>query len=61
MKTFVKVKNSIRHHEYIKVGATGYISGYVRGGDNSPYAIVVIEKELVMAGIYDLEVIEENK
>lgn len=48
--------NDVQHKEYSK-GDKGYIDGYVRGGDNVPYAVVVIEKRIVMIPIHSLEVI----
>lgn len=41
-----------------KVGETGYIECACRGGDDTPYLVVVIGKKVVMCPPYAVEVIE---
>jgi hypothetical protein len=56
-KTRVRIENDDqRYHEY-KKGEEGYIDGYVRGGDDSPYAVVVIDARIVMISLTCLKVI----
>lgn len=40
-----------------KKGSKGFVDGYVRGADNVPYAVVVIDssKEFVLVPLHDLE------
>lgn len=55
-KTYVTINdNDNQHKEYTK-GDSGYIDGYVRGGDNTPYAVVVVKKKLVMVPLHSLTV-----
>ena len=42
----------------VNVGDIGYIDGYLRGGDNNPYAVVCIPgKGLELIPFYSLEVL----
>ena len=56
-KIYVKLKSNGQYNDY-KAGQIGFIHGYLRGGDDRPYAVVVVGKDVVMAILYDLEVIE---
>jgi len=55
-KTKVKILGDV-HQENAKNGDIGFIDGYVRGGDDRPYAVVVIGKSLSFVPIYQIEVI----
>lgn len=57
MKTYVKFKSD-EIQGIAKEGDNGYIDGYVHGGDNCPYAIVVSNGRLAFATLYQLEVID---
>lgn len=57
MKTHVITKfDDQQHKEWVK-GQSGYIDGYCRGGDNVPYAIVIMDDRLVMIPLHSLEVL----
>lgn len=42
MKTEVVIQDKDQYGEFEK-GDMGYVDGYVRGGDNSPFAVVVLQ------------------
>lgn len=44
MKTRVEFIGTSQYNEW-NIGDKGYIDGYVRGGDERPYAVVVLEKD----------------
>lgn len=48
-------------HKEWEVGDFGYVDGYCRGGDDTPYAIVIIKDRIVMAPIYAIRVVEESE
>jgi len=55
MKTEVIITSDSPDKDY-KKGDIGYIDGYIRGGDNIPYAVVVLtNKTIVMVPFHDLE------
>ena len=59
MKTKVRITCDSRYNEYYK-GGIGYVDGYCRGGDNIPYAVVVIDKMFVLVPIYAIELYEDK-
>ena len=40
-------------------GDLGYVDGYCRGGDDVPYAVVVVKDRIVMAPLETIRVVEE--
>lgn len=42
MKTEVVMFNESQHDDW-RIGDKGYVDGYVRGGDNTPYAVIVLK------------------
>lgn len=44
-------------HCRLKKGDQGYIDGYVRGGDDRPYAVVVCRHIIEMIPLHALEVV----
>ena len=59
MKTKVRITYDSRYNDYHK-GDIGYVDGYSRGGDNIPYAVVVIDKIFVLVPIYAIELYEDK-
>lgn len=55
MKTEVIINGTDRYNSFNDKD-TGYIDGYVKGGDDRPYAVVVLDKDdsVVMVEIYRL-------
>lgn len=47
------------YQDGIKIGDEGYIDGYCRGGNDVPYAVIVIPrlKLIALSDFYSLEVI----
>lgn len=45
-------------HGDFKQGQTGYIDGYIRGGNDTPFACVIIGSKLVLCPFNVLEVLE---
>jgi hypothetical protein len=58
MKTKVKLNGKNQYNDW-NDGDTGYIDGYVRGGDERPYAVVILDKDktAVLSAIYHLQAI----
>lgn len=58
MKTKVKLNGTNQYNDW-NDGDTGYIDGYVRGGDERPYAVVILDKDksVVLSAIYHLQAI----
>lgn len=54
MRTNVEIKEDDHQYNEFKAGEHGYIDGYIRGGDNRPYAVVVIGDRLVLVNTYNL-------
>ncbi len=56
MKPRVKINGSSPYGEW-EPGDTGVVDGYCRGGNDVPYAIVILDKNFrfVMVDIYKLE------
>ena len=52
-KTYVRIIKD-EPGEPAKSGDIGYIDGYVRGGNDVPYAVVVIQKTISLVSIYNL-------
>ena len=42
-------------------GDAGHIDGYCRGGDDVPYAIVIVKDRIVMAPLETIRVVEESE
>ena len=40
-------------------GDVGYVDGYCRGGDDVPYAVVIVKDRIVMAPLETIRVVEE--
>lgn len=59
MKTRVEIKHNILQ-TVLKSGDIGYIDGYVRGGNNAPYAVVVVGDKIDMAPLYSLKIIKHE-
>lgn len=57
-KTKIRVIGDV-HQSRLKKDDIGYIDGYVRGGDDRPYAVVVKDNIIDLAPIYMLEVFSE--
>lgn len=58
MKTKVKILYTATDNMGgIKAGMTGYIDGYVRGGNDVPLAVIVIDKQIDLFRLIQLEVI----
>lgn len=55
MTTWVEMKNDDQMHNDFKKGEKGYIDGYVRGGNNTPFACVVIEDRIVLCPLHALK------
>jgi len=60
MKTKVRITQGDHQYNQYERNETGYIDGYVRGGEDRPYAVVVIERRkcLVLVDIHSLQIIE---
>ena len=54
MKTEVTIQNDDHEHKEYKKGDFGYVDGYVRGGNNAPLAVVVLETTNDRNGIFVL-------
>lgn len=56
MKTEVKIFGQNQYKEW-NDGDTGYIDGYVKGGDERPYAVVILDKDssVVLVETYRLK------
>lgn len=63
MKNKTKVKiTGVYNHGTFKIGQVGYIDGYVRGGNDVPYAVVISEKVLDLVPTHGcFEVISESE
>lgn len=55
MKTKVKIICDVPN-SMLKKGDSGYIDGYVRGGNDVPYAIVVVGEYIGFVNLYMLKV-----
>lgn len=55
-KTKVRVMSAFYQCEF-KRGDIGYIDGYVRGGNDIPFAVVVVKDKIDLVPIHDLEVL----
>lgn len=61
MKTkVIVIADDQRYNEYNK-NDRGYIDGYVRGGDDVPYAVVVIDRRIVLIPTTNLTVSHNNQ
>lgn len=56
MKPIVKINGNSLYGEW-NPGDTGIVDGYCRGGDNIPYAVVILDKNFrfVMVNLEQLE------
>lgn len=52
----VLITSDDRYNDY-KKGDVGYVHGYIRGGDNVPYVVVIIETKIVMVPFHSIEVL----
>ena len=59
MKTKVRITCDSRYNDFHK-GDIGYVDGYIRGGDNTPYAVVVIDKSFSLVPFYAIELYEDK-
>jgi len=59
VKPRVKIYGISRYGDW-ELGDTGVVDGYCRGGDDTPYAIVILDKNFrfVMVGLEQLKQIE---
>ena len=59
MKDRVKVmlKKELEHSE-LKPNVVGYVDSYIKGADDRPYAIVVIEDVIDMVQLFNLKVVK---
>lgn len=48
-------------HKDWNTGDVGYIDGYCRGGDDVPYAVVIVKGRIVMAHLEAIRVMNEIK
>lgn len=60
MKTQVRIKESTYQCCLVK-GDVGYIDGYVRGGNNTPCAVVVSGNKIDLVSIWALNVITKKE
>lgn len=42
MKTEIVITHDDQQYKQYKKGDFGYVDGYIRGGDNVPYAVIVL-------------------
>lgn len=54
MKTKVRMLHDDSRYNEWKSGEEGYIDGYVRGGDDVPYAVVVLAGRIVFCTFPDI-------
>ena len=59
MRTYVKILQD-QPQEPAKKNDVGYIDGYVRGGNDKPFAMVIIRDFISFVYIHDMEVISEE-
>ena len=59
MKTKVRITCDYHCNDYHK-GDIGYVDGYCRGGDETPCAVVVINKRFILIPIYAIELYEDK-
>jgi hypothetical protein len=57
MKTKVKIISKVQYESEDLVGKTGYIDGYIRGGDDRPCVVVVVEHRLILMEFYQVEIL----
>ena len=57
MKTKVELKKDAQHSN-LKKGDRGYIDGYCRGGNDTPYAVIVVGETIDLCLLYNLKVIK---
>ena len=56
-----KVKVKLRHElrdSRLKYDLVGYIDSYIKGADDKPYAVVVIDDVIDMIALYNLTVVK---
>ena len=59
MKTKVRITCTSIYEDFHK-GDVGYVDGYIRGGDDTPCAVVVIGKSFSLVPLYAIELYEEK-
>ena len=57
MKTNIIIKKDCVNGNY-KEKELGYIDGYIRGGNDSPYAVVVLGDKLTLVPFVDIKVLK---
>ena len=57
MKTKVEVTSNVYQCQ-LKKGEFGYIDGYVKAGDDRPYAVVVVDERIDFVPLHALKVIQ---
>ena len=59
MKTKVRVTCNSYYYD-VHEGDIGYVDGYIRGGDNTPYAVVVIGKSFNRVPVHIIELYKDK-
>ena len=59
MKTKVRVTYNSYYYD-VHEGDIGYVDGYLRGGDDTPYAVVVIGKSFKLVPLNMIELYEDK-
>ena len=59
MKTKVRVTCNSYYYD-VHEGDIGYVDGYLRGGDDTPYAVVVIGKSFKLVPLNMIELYEDK-
>ena len=59
MKTKVRITCDFYYYDVHK-GDVGYVDGYIRGGDDTPYAVVVIGKSFKLVPLHIIELYEDK-
>lgn len=60
-KTYIITKSFDAQHGDWQKGEIGYIDGYVRGGNDIPYAAVVINRRIVLINFHSIDVISSEE
>ena len=59
MRTKVRITCTSSYEDFHK-GDVGYVDGYIRGGDDTPCAVVVIGKSFSLVPLYAIELYEDK-
>lgn len=57
-KTRIVITTDDKRYSDYKEGETGYIDGYVMGGDNAPYVAVVLGERVTLVPFQTIKVIK---